>query len=478
MILFVIGLSLGLGAGWYLWWSSRRELTRLDEEKQLLAQENMIVLDFMHNMVEAIGDGVSRQDLFQRVVHAAILSTGALSACIFERRDGTLRGVAVEGLFPPHRPLPESARMHSSTRTRFIEQVLRSEVFNVGEGLVGKAAQTGEGILIENAQMDPRVVRHDDPALSIRSIIVVPISFRDRNIAVLAIVNPSDGSAFGQTDFSLARSLAEQAGLAIHNLDLMALQIEKNKMDADLSLAREIQSMLLPKSFPDRPDLDFGAIYIPAQKVGGDFYDIFEIDEDRIAVAIADVSGKGIAASLVMAICQSNLRHFASSHTSPSRVLVELNRVMNNEMKPDMFVTLIFAVIDTKQNSITLARGGHEMPIVLSSNAETGQTSVELLRSEGVALGMVPSEIFDHCIADKVIPFQSGDLLTLYTDGVTEAANSDGVEYSNNRLMDAIRSLRNNDAQDLNQQILERVQLFAGKNRQSDDFTLVTVKHR
>lgn len=475
---FVIGLFFGVGVGWFLWWTNRREMTRLDEEKQLLAQENLIVLDFMHNMVEAIGEGVSRRDLFQRVVHAAILSTGALSACIFERRDGTLRGVAVEGLFPPHRPLPESARTHSSTRTRFIEQVLRSEVFNVGEGLVGKAAQTGEGILIENAQMDPRVVRHDDPTLVVRSIIVVPISFRDRNIAVLAIVNPSDGSAFGQTDFSLAKSLAEQAGLAIHNLDLMALQIEKNKMDADLSLAREIQSMLLPKAFPNRSNLDFGAIYMPAQKVGGDFYDIFELDDERVAVAIADVSGKGIAASLIMAICQTNLRHLAAAHISPSRVLCELNRIMNQEMKPDMFVTLIFAVIDTGEGSITMARGGHEMPIVLHSDAETGQTKVELLRSEGVALGMVHAEIFDHCVSDKVVPFHPGDLFTLYTDGVTEATNSDGVEYSNNRLMDGIHALRGRDAQDLNQQILERVQLFAGKSRQADDFTLVTVKHR
>lgn len=478
MLWFVIGLLLGLSFGWFLWWSNRREMTSLDEEKQLLAQENMIVLDFMHNMVEAIGEGVSREDLFQRVVHAAILSTGALSACIFERRDGTLRGVAVEGLFPPHRPLPESSRTQSSTRTRFIEQVLRSEVFNVGEGLVGKAAQTGEGILIENAHMDPRVVRHDDPALVVRSIIVVPISFRDRNIGVLAIVNPSDGSSFGQTDFSLALSLAEQAGLAIHNLDLMALQIEKNKMDADLSLAREIQSMLLPKAFPNRANLDIGAIYMPAQKVGGDFYDIFEVDENRVAVAIADVSGKGIAASLIMAICQTNLRHLAAAHCSPSRVLAELNRIMNEEMKPDMFVTVIFAVIDTAADSITMARGGHEMPIMLRSDASTGQTQLELLRSEGIALGMVPAEIFDHCIADKVVPFKSGDLFTLYTDGVTEATNADGVEYSNNRLMDAIHSLRSRDAQDLNQQILERVQLFAGKNRQADDFTLVTVKHR
>ncbi len=155
----------------------------------------------------------------------------------------------MEGLFPPHRPLPESAKLRITTRTKFLEQVLKSEVFMVGEGLVGTVARTGKGILIENALDDPRVVKHDDPALVVRSIIVVPIQFRERNLGVLAIVNPSDGGPFGETDFSLATSLAEQAGLAIHNLDLLAYQIEKNKLDSELGLANEIQSMLLPRQF-------------------------------------------------------------------------------------------------------------------------------------------------------------------------------------------------------------------------------------
>ncbi|MGC9452513.1 MAG: PP2C family protein-serine/threonine phosphatase, partial [Oceanipulchritudo sp.] len=288
-----MGLAVGAGIGWFFWWTARREIVRLDEQRQMLAQEKLIVFDFVHNMVEAIGEGVTRQELFERVVHAAILSTGALSACIFERTGDQLRGVAVEGLFPPHRPLPESSRVKITTRTKFVEQILKSEIFKVGEGLVGTAARTGQGILIENALEDPRVIKHDDPSLEVRSVIVVPIRFRDRNLGVLAIVNPSDGGSFGETDFSLAVSLAEQAGLAIHNLDLRATQIEKNKLDVDLGLAHEIQNMLLPKEFPQHPALQMASIYKPAQKVGGDLYDIFSTGSGKIEIAIADVSGKG-----------------------------------------------------------------------------------------------------------------------------------------------------------------------------------------
>lgn len=475
LLSFFIGLVIGAGIGWFFWWQARREIVRLDEQRQMLAQEKLIVFDFVHNMVEAIGEGVTRQELFERVVHAAILSTGALSACIFERKDEQLRGVAVEGLFPPHRPLPESARVKITTRTKFVEQVLKSEVFRVGEGLVGTAARTGQGILIENALNDPRVIKHDDPALEVRSVIVVPITFRDRNLAVLAVVNPSDGGSFGETDFSLALSLAEQAGLAIHNLDLMATQIEKNRLDVDLGLAHELQSMLLPREFPAVAGLQMATIYKPAQKVGGDLYDVFQIDDNRVGIAIADVSGKGIPASLLMAICQSNLRHFARDLDSPARVLSELNQVMLGEMRPEMFVTIIYAVLDMAANELVFARGGHELPILVHSS-ESG-AHAEFLESEGMALGMVPNEIFDLAVRDHRVPFVKGDVLALYTDGVTETPNSEGVEFGNGRLADVVRSLRGRAPEEMTQGILDRIALFTGALGQSDDFTVVIAKH-
>ena len=470
-----IGFVIGAGVGWFFWWQARREIVRLDEQRQMLAQEKLIVFDFVHNMVEAIGEGVTRQELFERVVHAAILSTGALSACIFERNEDQLRGVAVEGLFPPHRPLPESARMKITTRTKFVEQVLKSEVFRVGEGLVGMAARTGQGILIENALNDPRVIKHDDAALEVRSVIVVPISFRDRNLAVLAVVNPSDGGSFGETDFSLALSLAEQAGLAIHNLDLMATQIEKNRLDVDLGLAHELQNMLLPHEFPAIMGLEMATIYKPAQKVGGDLYDVFQIDEHRVGIAIADVSGKGIPASLLMAICQSNLRHFARHLDSPARVLSELNQVMLGEMRPEMFVTIIYAVLDLQAGELVFARGGHELPILVHGS-ESGARA-HFLESEGMALGMVPNEIFAMAVSDTRVPFLKGDILALYTDGVTESQNSEGVEFGNGRLADVVRSLRGRSADELTQGILDRIALFSGSVGQSDDFTVVIAKH-
>ena len=139
MMSFLLGGFIGAVLVYALYWRAQREAARLEEEKQALMEERQIVLNYMHTMVDAVGERLPREELFQRIVHAAILSTNALSACIFEKgADDMMRGAAVEGLFPPHRPIPDTQRMKMGTRAKFIEQVLKSESFPVGEGVVGR----------------------------------------------------------------------------------------------------------------------------------------------------------------------------------------------------------------------------------------------------------------------------------------------------------------------------------------------------
>ena len=141
MLPFLLGLVLGASSLWLLYLASRRHIVRLREEKQMLQQEKQIVVEFMHNLAEAIGEGVDREQLYQRMVHAAILSTNALSACVFDKSsDGKLKGVAVEGLFPPQKELSTKSADKYSTRAKFIERVLKSEVYEMGEGIIGSVA--------------------------------------------------------------------------------------------------------------------------------------------------------------------------------------------------------------------------------------------------------------------------------------------------------------------------------------------------
>jgi sigma-B regulation protein RsbU (phosphoserine phosphatase) len=478
MTFFFIGVFTGLLAMWLLYTGKRKRLKLIEEDKQRLQQEKQIVVEFMHNMVEAVAEESNRAAMFQRIIHAAILSTGAMSACIFEKCDNdTLKGIALEGLFPPQRKLPNAMSSKFATRTQYLENILKSETFKMGEGLIGQVAKSHRAQLIADARSDPRVIQHDDPALEVRSLIIAPILFRDQLIAVLAVANPADELAFTDTDFSLVESLAEQVGLAVHNGDAIQIQIDKNKLDIDIELASNIQSLLLPSTFPASDYVEFAAHYTAAQKIGGDLYDVFSIDEDRIGIAIADVSGKGIAASLLMAICQTNLRHFSRQKDSPSEVLRAINAQMGDSMRRDMFITIVYAIIDLKSDQITFARAGHELPFLYHRLAD-GTRGVESIKSEGMALGMVPPEIFDFTIKDKTVPFTQGDALLLYTDGVTESINASGSEYSGERLTDHFKAKAEANAQSILDHVLDSVHRHSGNEGQVDDLTLIVVKHR
>jgi len=477
MMLFLLGGFIGAVLVYALYWRAQGEAARLEEEKQTLMEERQIVLNYMHTMVDAVGERLPREELFQRIVHAAILSTGALSACIFEKGgDQMMRGVAVEGLFPPHRPILDTQRMKMGTRAKFIEQVLKSESFPVGEGVVGRVAATGRGELIVNAADDPRIVKHEDVALVVRSVIAAPIMVRQRLIGVLCVCNASDGLPFTETDYSLVEALAEQAGLAVHNADFLNLQVEKQRLDLDLALASDVQRMLLPQTMPAVPGLDIDARYLAAQKVSGDLYDVFRLGPDRVGVVVADVAGKGLSASLLMAICRTTLRQIAPLHDSPARVLAELNRSLAGDMREGMYITLNYAVVDVSQNRVTLARAGHELPLLSRRDPATGAYLSEYAGSEGMPVGLVGAELFDPVIEDKTLGFVPGSTLVLYTDGLTEAPNEEDREFGSARLADALRSAHGGSARQVNDLILATVEKFSGASGVRDDYTLLTVK--
>jgi len=477
MTLFLLGGFLSAALVYAFYWRAQREAARLEEEKQALLEERQIVIDYMHTMVDAVGERLSREELFQRIVHAAILSTGALSACIFEKgADNLMRGIAVEGLFPPHRPITDSQRMNLGTRAKFIEQVLKSEVFPVGEGLVGRVAATGRGELIVSASADPRIVKHEDPALFVRSVIAAPIMVRKRMIGVLCVCNPSDERPFTETDYSLVEALAEQAGLAVHNADFLSLLVEKQRIDLDLVLASDVQQMLLPQTMPEVPGVDIDARYLAAQKVSGDLYDVFELGYGRLGLAVADVSGKGISASLLMAICRTTLRQIAPAHLSPAKVLTMLNRALASDMREGMYITMTYAVVDSTRNSMILARAGHERPLLSRRDRTTREFVSDFIASEGMPLGLVDAALFETVIEDKAVEFAPGSTLVLYTDGLTEAPNAEDKEFGTARLADALRSAHAGSARQINDQILQSVQNFSGTVGLRDDYTLLTIK--
>jgi sigma-B regulation protein RsbU (phosphoserine phosphatase) len=475
---FLLGLGLGAVAAWIGVQYYRQNLLREREARQRLQQEKTLVLEFMHHMVEGVGEEGARRDLPGRIVHAAVLGTGAVSGSLFRADEAAslLRSAATEGLFPPQRPLSPELEERLATRARLLEEVLRTADIPFGEGVIGEVATRGEAVLLNHPEQDDRVVHHRDPVLRIRSLLAVPMFFQKRLLGVLAVVNAADGAGFSATDLSLMASLGEQAALALHNAEVVRQQMEQQRLELDLSLARNIQGLLLPRDLPQVPSMDLAVAYETAQQVGGDMYQVVGLGDQRVGVAVADVSGKGVAASLLMAICQTSLRHLAEEDASPRAVLSRMNREILRQIRAEMFVTMVYAILDFGREEIRLARAGHELPLLASREGPEMPRSCRPLPSEGMALGMVEPEWFDEILEETRTPFRPGDLFLLFTDGITERTNRDGTEFSSSRLIDALRPGRGETAEEVKDAILRGVRTFAGEEPAGDDETLLVVR--
>jgi sigma-B regulation protein RsbU (phosphoserine phosphatase) len=238
------------------------------------------------------------------------------------------------------------------------------------------------------------------------------------------------------------------------------------QQEQEMDKAREIQEGLLPKKIPQVRGLEVAGAWQPASVVGGDYYDVLKFSDTKIGICIGDVVGKGISAALLMANLQASFRAFASEEVSPSTLVRKLNEVISNNIAPDKFVTFWYCTIDTNENRLTYASAGHWPPILFHKSGE----GIPLRGVGGTPLGILP----DWNYEEEAFPLSSGDRLVLYTDGLTEAMNSDQQEFGERRLLDLCGNNTALSASELLAAIRKEVVSFCNGNFQ-DDFTLVVV---
>jgi len=211
---------------------------------------------------------------------------------------------------------------------------------------------------------------------------------------------------------------------------------------------------------------------VPARQVSGDYFDYIHVDDERLGVAIADVSGKGVPASLIMAICRSVLRAEAARNPSPADVLRKVNRQLYPDIKEDMFISIAYLILDHEHNGITLARGGHDAPLLYKQQSQ----SVTPIKSPGMVVGIDSGNVFDRITNDFAVPLARDDCLILYTDGVTEALNTEGDEFGLERTTESVRASASDGAQAIVRRVIDDVRNFAGSQPQNDDITLIAIR--
>jgi len=240
------------------------------------------------------------------------------------------------------------------------------------------------------------------------------------------------------------------------------------KMEAELEFAREIQRSILPGELPRKNGWDFGALMVPARAVGGDFYTFMELDENRVGIAVGDVSDKGVPAALFMALTFSLINIEARRSFSPRDVLSQVNHYLLSMNQATMFITVLYGILDRVTREFQYARAGHDKPILLDANGKLLELDFQL----GQALGLLPEPKLD----EEHIILPAGGTLLMFTDGATEAMDADGQLFGRERLRTALGANHAGRAQSICAEIWHAIQTFSGDQPMHDDVTLVAVK--
>ncbi|MCA9973282.1 MAG: SpoIIE family protein phosphatase [Anaerolineales bacterium] len=357
----------------------------------------------------------------------------------------------------------------------------------VADGHQVPTAGTGSGQVIRTQQplvwtdvtQPPGDAPTSTPMLSwvqpegFRSAAIVPLLVDERAIGTL-VIDTRQPRTFNEADIRFLQLMANQAAIAIEKARLRQEELARHRIEQELTFGRDIQLSMLPESCPQVPGWQFTAVYEAARQVGGDFYDHFRLPGDghRLALVVADVAGKGVPAALFMALSRTTLRNTALRGRPPAEALAWANRFIREDSQSDMFLTAFFGALDTDSGQLTYANAGHNHP--LWWHAATGQFST--LSISGIVLGVLD----EITLLEETVELAPGDVLLLYTDGITEAVNAQLEEFGERRLQTAVAAaLAANPAattDDLAAAIQAAVRAFTGSLPQYDDLTLLLAR--
>jgi phosphoserine phosphatase RsbU/P len=469
-------LALVVLAGYfaYRWRKQVQIYNLLQSSRHHLIEERQRVLSFLHDVGEAFTENLKIEEILKLIIQCSVRTANAKSGAIFllDPVGQRLEAVVIEGLFPPQNPPPDFMESKLVSRAAYLEQTIKSQGVDLNESVLGTVVKSGKPLLVRHSAEEPRLPKYKSEVLRIDTFLAVPLIFRDQTLGVMAMSNTESERPFDDSDLSLVMSLADQASFAIFNANLHHMLAEKERVDRDLEIAREIQQLLLPPICPTIEGVQVSAVNVPALIVGGDYYDCVQINEDHWGVAIADVSGKGVSGALIMAMCRSALRAKAIGNTSPAHVLKQVNRVIHPDMREDMFISMIYGVINIRTREFTFCRAGHEPLLIHRHN----QLEKEILTPRGMALGIDNGEVFDSLLEQQKVTLNHGDVVVLYTDGITEALDESGQEFGRRQLVDAIHACADQSAGEIAANIEQRVRRFVGNQPSHDDMTLLVLR--
>ncbi len=432
-----------------------------------LKRQEATLFDFMETLGEAIAERKPIKNILQEVVSTAVRSTEADGGTIWmvQEESGVLRLSAMEGFYPPPFPCPEGTKRKSSA----VEEYLWNVQIPIGKTPLGEAVSDAEPIFVKSSDDDERLSANiDKDILYIKSFIAVPLLVEDRVMGILSLVRRAQEAPFSDEDYGHVRTFANHASMTIDNYYTYLEALEKREIEREVNIAADIQEKLVPRSFPKSRRMEIGVYSNSARGVSGDYYDVLKLDDNKLGIVMCDVAGKGVPAALVMVMIHSILRLIASPKRDVAATLTWINRGLSGQIDLDHYATMSYLTIDENDMVLTYSNAAHH-PLMLVRN---GSGSIEKVDTQGLPVGIERDMVYPQ----KRVRIQQGDVMVLYTDGIIEAMNPQGEQFTIERLTEVVRAHREGSATELTKAIRSSVEEFVGSARQHDDQTLLVLK--
>jgi serine phosphatase RsbU (regulator of sigma subunit) len=365
-------------------------------------------------------------------------------------------------------------REDSGQELRVAVARLRDRVGEVGEirvsrNVLDEVVMRGKSVLTSDAQHDPRFASGTVVLQGIRSVLAVPLGVADKVFGIIYADSPIAEGRFTEDHLKLLTTLASVAAIRVENARLLEAQLQQERLERELQLAMEIQQRFQPTAPPIVLGYELQGISFPCYEIGGDYYDFIERDDGRLVIALGDVSGKGTAAALLMSSLHAAVHAQAGSHETLVETISAVNRYLADNIPPNRFVTLFYAELDPASGALSFLNAGHNPPLIVHAAG-----TVEQLASGGLPLGIKR----DAEYREGRTQLQLGDVLVIYSDGVTEAASPSGEEFGPTRLYEVVSRNIDASAAGLRDRIESALTKFSQGTQAADDITLVIVKRQ
>ncbi len=419
---------------------------RLLEQENLRLKRAVEELTILNDLAREISGSSSSQEVMSTIISRSLRAVRA------EQGDIML--------------VDEKSDQSMKTLVRTMVTSIQGQPFHLDQCVLGWMHLNKKPLLVNDPPNDDRFrgIAWDE---SIHTLLAVPLLVKSKLTGVLTVYNKKGADGFSEEDQRLLAILAAQSAQVVENARLTEEEQALLRMKEELRVASEIQHRLLPKESPELPGYQIAGTSLPAQDVGGDYFDFLVLDPGRLAFCLGDVSGKGLPAALLMANLQATIRGLTLSSLTPGKCLERANRLLFQSTDPEKFATLFYGVLDIENHRISYCSAGHEKPILC-----THQRTLRRLEAGGLILSFVE----EHTYEEDAVPINRGDMLVIFSDGITDAVNVEDDPYAEDRLSALIIGNADESAAGLLEKIVADVKRHTGDHPQFDDMTLVVIK--